>query len=157
MENVLFRKRIRKKGGLGRQVWPDRFSYSPWFRRSAQVSVELAQHRGIGGHADGLSARLARQPGNRGPIEFPASISSRVLNQKTIELAQRKLRAHVAITEAPLKFQERMQLPGSWTLEVVGHRGTGRATARRRSNATRTYTEVEDELRWPSMSLTTLA
>ena len=78
---------------------------------------------------------------------FQRRLFSRILNQKTIELAQRKLRAHVAITEAPLKLQERMQLAGSWTLEDVGHRGTGRATARRRSNATRTYTEVEDELR----------
>jgi hypothetical protein len=69
-----------------------------------QISVELPEHCGIGGYADGLSVRLARQPGNRGAIEFPAAISSRILDQKTIELAQRKLRAHVAVTEAPLKL-----------------------------------------------------
>ena len=28
IDNVLFRKRIRNKAGLGRQVRPDRFSYS---------------------------------------------------------------------------------------------------------------------------------
>src|SRR5205809_201364 len=30
MENVLFRKRVRNKGGFGRQAWPEWFSDSPW-------------------------------------------------------------------------------------------------------------------------------
>ena len=63
------------KGGLGRQVWPDRFSDAPWLGRSAQVSVELPEDRGVARHADWLSARLARQPGNRRAIKLPAAIS----------------------------------------------------------------------------------
>jgi len=71
-------------------------------------------------------------------IKLPASIPGRVLDKKAIELAQRELRTHVAIAEAPLESQKRMQLVRSWALEDICHRGTGRATARRRFNATRT-------------------
>ena len=67
------------------------------------------------------------------------SISGRILDKKTIELPRNvNSRAHVAITEAPLELEKRMQLARNWTLEDVVHRGTGRATARRRFNATRT-------------------
>src|SRR5512132_403885 len=64
MKNVLFRERTRKKGGLGRQVRPDRFSYSSRLGRSAQVSVKLPEYCGVGGHANWFSTGFARQPGD---------------------------------------------------------------------------------------------
>src|ERR1700693_1778639 len=112
MENVLLRKRIRNIGGLGRQAWPDRFSNGPWLGGSAQVTVELPEDRGIARHADRLSARLARKPGNRRAIEPPAAISGCVLDKKAIELAQRKLGAHISIAEAPLELEKAVQFAG---------------------------------------------
>jgi hypothetical protein len=138
MENILFRKKIRNEGGLRRKVRPDRFSYGPWFGGSPQVAVELPKNRSIARHADRLSPWLTRQPSNRRSVKLPMAVSGRVLDEKTIEFAQRKFRAFVAITEAPLEIEKRMQLPRSRALEKVAHRGTGRVTARRRFNATRT-------------------
>ena len=47
IENVLFGKKIRNEGGLGRQTWPDRFSYAPRLGGSAQIAVELPENRGV--------------------------------------------------------------------------------------------------------------
>src|SRR5262245_37674564 len=89
------------------------------------MSVELPEHCGIGGHADRLSVRLARQPGNRSAIEFPAAVSSCILDKKTIELTQRKLRAHVAITKAPLELENAWSSPaiGPWKVLVIAAPG----------------------------------
>src|SRR2546429_691273 len=55
--------------------------------------------------------------------------------------------AHVSVTEAALESEEIKQFICDWTIENVVHRGTERATVRRRLKATRTYIEVEEELR----------
>ena len=60
---------------------------------------------------------------------------------------QRELSAHVSVAETALESEETKQFISEWTIEHVVHRGTGRATVRRRFKATRTYIEVEEELR----------
>ena len=88
MENVLFGKKIRNERGLGRQVRPDRFSYAPRLRRSAQVAIELPENCGIAGDADWLAAWFAGQPGKRRPIKPPWMILSCVFDQKSVELPE---------------------------------------------------------------------
>jgi hypothetical protein len=76
--------------------------------------------------------------------------------KELVELAQGKLRAPISVTQAPLELQEAAQLAGDGAVENLVHRGTGSPTLRRRFSATRTYTDVEEELRCPKISLTTL-
>ena len=80
-------------------------------------------------------------------IQSPAVIPGNVFDKKSIEFPQRKLSAHVSVTEAALESEEIKQFICDWTIENVVHRGTERATVRRRLKATRTYIEVEEELR----------
>jgi hypothetical protein len=75
------------------------------------------------------------------------TIPSDALDKKSIEFAQGELSAHVSVTEAALELKEPKQFICDWTSKDVVHRGTGMATVRRRLKATRTYIDVEEELR----------
>lgn len=81
------------------------------------------------------------------PRQLPVTIPSDVLDKKSVEFAKRELSAHVSVTEAALELKEPKQFICDWTSKDVVHRGTGRATVRRRLKATRTYIDVEEELR----------
>ena len=80
---------------------------------------------------------------------LPANLTRNRSNSCTVYSARR-----IRI-QAPLKLKEVAQLGGDRTLKDLAHLGTGSPTPRRRRKATRTYTEVEEDDRWPRISLTT--
>ena len=71
-------------------------------------------------------------------IKLPAAVCGRILDEKSIELTQRKLRAPVSIAQAALELREAIQLSRRRTTEDPLHRGTGRQIERGRFIATRT-------------------
>src|ERR1017187_2240114 len=136
-QNVLFGKKIRDEGGLGRQLRPERFHNAP-VGRSAQVGKELPENRCIAGHAHRLALRFARQPLNCCPVELPTPILGGIVSKEPVELAQRKLRPSISIPQAPLELEKTVQLAGNRAVKDFVHRGAGSATPRRRVNATLT-------------------
>ena len=155
-QDLILRKEIGNESRFGGQARPDWLNYRCSILGSAQITVELSENCCIGGYASCFAPRFARQPRNGCAIKLPTAVLRRILNEKSIELTQRKLRTSVSIAEAALELKKVIQLSRDWTTEHPLHFGTGSETERRRFNATRTYTEVEEALRWPRMSLTIL-
>lgn len=86
---------------------------------------------------------VAREPFTHDVIDPERGGVRVVLDDEAVEGPQQQLAALVGAPQSPLERQEAIELRREEADEPPLHRGTGRATARNRKMAPRTYTDVE--------------
>jgi hypothetical protein len=102
------------------------------------VPAELPDNAHFDGDSDRLPSLLGSEPREHGLLKAPATTTSNVLAKEAVELAERELGATIRASQGAFEHQEVGKFLGQGPLEQRCHRGTGRAIARRRRNATRT-------------------